>query len=422
MNIRTAAVQFENGIRAAFSAEKVGAHIVTILRGPHTLTGCLRLYEPTQANLTKVARLGQSIEARAGVSPIRIHSAAGIVYVEAPTPAPVVVPGETLAGDGLAVPLGLTPLRSVAGVDFERDSHLLLIGPTNGGKTTAARAVAWHIARQHTPKQARFIVSTFKPADWQALASTAHCGGMITSVEESDEMIHWLARTMYERVARQQVTPRLFVFLDDLLNLLSRAVHLASPLSDIASLGRGAGIHLIIGTQRIGKVGTGSAIVSGNMTGRVIFRTTSAQDAALFAGRGDTGAESIGTHPGDAILISTAGVQRIAVGYVSDEHLAGLPQGGGGRPWARARTGTDAGIPPAETPKPAEMPAVTGIPVGIPVMEHLPYRDPGPAELETLRRVYIQNGNKTNRTLAQAYAEGKTQKSLAWLHRALEAV
>ncbi len=409
MNIQSAAVQLENGIRSAFVAEKVGAHIIKVVRGPHTLTGCLRLYEPTQANLTKVARMGLSIEARAGVSPVRIHSAAGIVYVEAPAPVPVVVAGESLAGAGLAIPLGLTPLRAVAGVDFARDSHLLLVGPTNGGKTTAARAVAYQIARQFSARQAKFIISTFKPADWQGLASTAHSGGMITSVEESDQMIHWLARTMYDRVASQRTTPRLFVFLDDLLNLLSQARHLAGPLADIASLGRGAGIHLVIGTQRLGKQGTGDAAVAGNITGRLIFRTASAQDAALFTGRGDTGAESIGAHPGDAILIGAGGVQRIAVGYVGDAHLAQLPQGGGGRPWAKG-TGTGGGIPAAQAPNAAQS---DGIP--------LSYHPPTPREAQILRDLYQQHGTK-NKTLAVAYAEGKTPKSLAWLSQALEAV
>ena len=70
--------------------------------------------------------------------------------------------------------------------------------------------------------------------------------------------------------------------------------------------------------------------MSGNITARVIFRTVSAQDAALFTGRGDTGAESLGDQPGDAILITTpGGVQRIAIGLITDHDLASLPQGGG---------------------------------------------------------------------------------------------
>lgn len=421
MNLQAAAQQLENGIRAAFIAEKVGAHIVETIRGPHTLTAALRLYEPDVKSLARVRRMAGVIEARAGVSPVRIHSQSGFIYVEAPSPEPVIVPGSALAGEGLAVPVGLTPLRAVAGLDFDRDSHLLLVAPTNGGKTTAARAVAYHLARQHTPKQARFIISTFKPADWQALGRVAHCGGMITDVDETGQMIDWTVQQMYQRTAAMRTTPRLFIFLDDLLNLLKRRPDLADPLAEIASLGRGGGIHLVIGTQRVSKSGTGDAAVSGNITARIVFRTASAQDAAAFTGRGETGAEAIGAHVGDAILVTSAGdVQRVAIAYVSDDDLATLPQGGGTRPWAtgtdRPPTGTDAGtqagIPDARGQNPPAGAASTSI---LP----LPYRDPTPAEQMALVALYQRKGSK-NRALAAAYEKGKTPKSLAWLNRALE--
>jgi len=425
MNLQAAASQLETGIRAAFVAEKIGAHLVKTIRGPHTLTTALRLYEPDVKSMARIARMGPAIEARAGVSPIRVHSQAGLIYVEAPSPSPVIVPGPSLAGEGLAVPLGLTPLRAVAGLDFERDSHLLLVAPTNGGKTTVARAVAYHLARQHTPQQARFIIATFKPFDWQALARTAHSGGMITDVDEAAVMVGWLVGRMYQRTAAMRTTHRLFVILDDLLNLLKQRPDLSDPLAEIASLGRGGGIHLIIGTQRVSKSGTGDAAVSGNITARVVFRTASAQDAAAFTGRGETGAESIGAHIGDAILVtSAADVQRIAVAYVGDEDLATLPQGGGGRPWADgtqagtqagtglARTGTEGGIPGGRGENSPQGVGRTGI---LP----LPYREPTPAEMLTLAEIYARQGSK-NKTLAVAYAEGKTPKSLAWLNQALD--
>ncbi|MCL4836239.1 MAG: hypothetical protein KJZ86_27615 [Caldilineaceae bacterium] len=419
MDIRSAAAQLETGIRAAFTAEKLGCHIVRTVRGPHTLTTGIRLYEPDVKSLARVGRMAQAIEARSGVSPIRIHSQAGLVYVEAPSPQPIVVPGAVLSGQGLAIPLGLTPLRAVAGLDFDRDSHLLLVAPTNGGKTTAAKAVALAIARQHSPKQARFVVSTFKPADWLGLAHTAHCGGMITDVDETAQMIAWLVGIMYKRTSQMQTTPRLFVFLDDLLNLLKRRPDLADPLAEVASLGRGAGIHLIIGTQRVSKSGMGDAAVSGNITARLVFRTASAQDAAAFTGRGDTGAESIGAHAGDAILVtSAADVQRIAVAYVSDADLAALPQGGGSRPWLAAGTptGTEAGIPAEKGQNGRSEGGSTGIPASV---LPLAYRPPTPAEEMALAGLYARKGSK-NKTLAAAYAEGKTPKTLGWLNGALE--
>lgn len=420
-SIHAAVAGLENGIRAAFVAEKIACHLVRVVRGPRTLTAALRLYEPDVKTLARVGRMAQSIEARAGVSPVRIHSEAGVVYVEAPSPEPVVVAAPSMAGEGLAVPVGMTPLRGVAGVDFGADSHLLAVAPTNGGKSTALRCVLYQLARQHKPSQARIIVSTFKPADWLAVAGLAHSAGLITDTDETVAMVEWLARQMYQRTAEYRTSPRLFVVLDDLLNILSRAPQLAPTLAEIASLGRGAGIHLLVGTQRLGKQGTGDAAVAGNITARIVFRTVSAQDAALFTGRGDTGAEALGDQPGDGLLITTpGGVQRIAVALVSDDDLARLPQGGGqARPWAKGGTlsGTRGGIPAIEAktaPAQAPQPDRTRIPP-------LPYREPTPAEEMLLISLYQREGSK-NKALAAAYKEGKTPKSLGWLNQTLAKV
>ncbi|MGB5048080.1 MAG: FtsK/SpoIIIE domain-containing protein, partial [Caldilineaceae bacterium] len=320
MNIKAAATQLENGIRQAFVAEKIGCHIIRTKRGPRTLTTGLRLYDPDVKTLARVGRMGPAIEARAGVSPVRIHSNAGIVYVESPSPEPVAVYANSLAGEGLLVPLGMTTLGGVAGHDFDADSHLLAVAPTNGGKSTALKTVLYHLARQLTPQQARFVVCTFKPVDWAGVSKLAHTGGLITDVDEAVGMIKWLAGEMYRRTNQHKTTPHLFVVLDDLLNILSRASQLAPILAEIASLGRGAGIHLIVGTQRLGKAGMGDAAVAGNITARIVFRTVSAQDAALFTGRGDSRAEALGDQPGDALLITTpGGVQRVAVALTTDE-------------------------------------------------------------------------------------------------------
>ena len=68
----------------------------------------------------------------------------------------------------------------------------------------------------------------------------------------------------------------------------------SNELVELASLGRAAGIHLIVGTQRLGKRGAGDAAVTGNMPTRLVFGTADAQNAAFFSGRADSGAENLG--------------------------------------------------------------------------------------------------------------------------------
>ena len=237
----------------------------------------------------------------------------------------MVVEGARLKGQGFAVPLGMTSRQTMTGVDLMASPHLLLVAPTNRGKTTAARLIAYHLARQNPPRHARFIVSTFKPRDWQAFGNLAHTFAVISEPKESERMIHHLTQVMMKRTKAGETEPHLFVFLDDLLNLLG-VTSVDDQLAQLASLGRGAGIHLIVCTQRLGEKGAAGSLVTGNIPTRLVFGTADAQDSAMFTGRGGSGAEKLGRYPGDALLVTDGGVQRLAVGYIADSHLAALRQ------------------------------------------------------------------------------------------------
>ncbi len=411
-DLQTFAHLVERGIGGAFAADKLACHILRTLQGPHTLTTALRLYQPTRSNVAKAEKLGPSVEAHTGVGPVRIFTQAGVIYVETPSPVGVTVPGAALLGEGLAVPIGMTSLRAVAGWDAEREPHLLLLGPTGKGKTTAARLIAFQLARQNPVSQVCFLVSTFKPMDWAAFDPLAHTLALVTDADESAAMIEWLIALMYRRTTRRVNTPHLFLFLDDLLNLLSKRPELAEGLADLASLGRGAGIHLIIGTQRTGKRGMGDAAVTGNITARLVFSTASAQDAAQFTGRGGSGAELLGRYAGDALLVTDgAGMQRVAVAYVGDGELGRLPHAPSEPP------------PWGTVPKKGADPALSG-PAGQSGTASSAGSAPflsGPAlsdgEREAVLAIFIETGSKSA-TCRKVWGY-KNDKSWAWLHQVL---
>lgn len=104
---------------------------------------------------------------------------------------------------------------------------------------------------------------------------------VITDPHEAAQAIVWLRDRMHERAKTGTVHPHLFVFLDDLLNLLAVA-DISGPLAEITSLGRAAGLHLIIETQRLGMRGAGDATITGNIPARLVFGTADAQDANFF--------------------------------------------------------------------------------------------------------------------------------------------
>lgn len=444
-DIRQHIMLTERIIAGAFVNNGLYVHLCGNVQGPHTLTFGLRLYEPTQRNINKALSLSGAVEAAVSDSPVRIYMDRGVILVETPSPSPVPVDGRRLRGQGFAAPLGMTSRQTVTGVDLAVNPHLLLVGPTNRGKTTAARLLAYHLASQNPPRQARFIVSTFKPKDWQAFGALAHTLAVITDPSESAQMIHYLIGLMHRRTQRGQDSPHLFVFLDDLLNLLG-VTEVDGQLAQLASLGRGAGIHLIVGTQRLGEKGAAGSLVTGNIPARLVFGTADAQDAALFTGRGGSGAEKLGRYPGDALLVTDGGVQRIAVGYITDDHLTRLrQQPDSWRPWLKP-----AGTPersafqpedsvPAATTRESHVPVRTERGDSAPmfaidtpptrtgmVVHKLPDHEPDAEARRYLRRLYEELGSK-NQVLQQAWGgvvndSGKTPKTKRWLDEALAEV
>jgi hypothetical protein len=351
-----------------------------------------------------------------------------------------------LHGQGLAIPLGITARQTIAGVDFIDSPHLLLIGPTNAGKTTAARSIAYHLAKQNSLRLVRFIFFTFKPKDWRMMSRLTYTMAVVVDPTEAQQMITWIKTLMLQRNQDEVDTPHIFLFLDDLLNLLS-CTSVATDLAEIASLGRAAGIHLVIGTQRLGEIGAGGAAVTGNIRTRLVFGTADAQDAAMFTGRGESGAEKLGRYKGDAILINEGSTVRLAVAAIAESDRATLPQDPDSmRPWLRvtaptggkarpttllhlshpATTGchavtdnNDSGIPKGESDKNTPLPDVTS-------RVTLPNTPPAQASRTYLRYLFAQLGSQ-RAVLKAAWGgivneEGNTPKTRRWLHEALTEV
>lgn len=445
--------QIERAIAGAFVNDKLSIHLLGGIQGPHTLTFGVKLYQPTKANVAKALALGPAIEACTGVSPVRVYTEQGAVLVEVPSPSPVIIDGTKYAGAGLAVPLGMTGRRAIVGVDFDKDPHLVLVGPTKRGKTVAQRCIAYHLARQNRPSAVRFIFTTFKSWDWEAFGKVAHTMDVITDPNETETMINWLLSTMYERLKTKTELPHLFLFLDDLLNLLAR-IDVSDQLGELASLGRGVGIHLVIGTQRLNERGAGSSIISGNMPTKLVFGTASAQDAAAFSGRGESGAEKLGRYKGDALLIDDGSVTRLAVALITDQDLAKLPQNSTPvRPWQQklqryTLTGTTdertSRVPKNRTSPstleneqnsgwnvPADQGGESGAeientpfdPRYVPQPTRLPDAPPTADEQKYLRQLYVSLGSK-RAVLKAAWGgvvndEGRTPKTIKWLNQAL---
>jgi hypothetical protein len=346
--------------------------------------------------------------------------------------------GPGLRRAGLEVGIGLTSRNRVATIDLSREPHILMVGPTQSGKSTAARSIIWHLVEQSSSSYetgVRILVVSGRPADWSGLEGASNVWGVVPP-EEALALVTWLRREVVHREAHGLRNPPLVLVMDDGVARLDETPELVGPLSVIVSNGAAAGVHLILCTQRLGKRGAGDAVITGNIRTRLVFGTADAQDAAAFTGRSDSGAETL-LGQGDALLIAPGRQERVTVGNVTNEDLMLLPRWRVPlAPWRPQRpTTVYNGAPLQATPTPPTTgvatpttastgaleavtePNDTSLPTTLSVVQRLDRREPTPDEYPYIRQVKVQLGS--NEAACKALWGYKDGKSLGWLKQAL---
>jgi len=289
----------------------------------------IRLLTPSRSSLSKALALGPAIGQALQVSSVRVTDSSRGILVEVPSPLPR-TPGADLlskSSKGLAIAVGLDSFRRPVFLDFERWPHLLLVGPSGRGKSQALRSLLLALAHQNAPERVVCLILAKKLEDWRAFQPASCCSGLLIQPEEQKQALSWLAGDLLQERAEQgKRWPQVFLLVDDLGNVSARA-DITSHLGEIASLGRAAGIHLLLSTQTTGKAGGLSQDIEQNMTARLIFGAADAAAGARHAGSGGLQVESVGRSPGDALLILDSQPQRVATGFCQDTSVALLPAG-----------------------------------------------------------------------------------------------
>lgn len=342
---------------------------VGVFQGPSSIGFHVRLsaFSSGRRDVQEVQRLGDVFKLRLAVPWCRVQLRSGVVLVQIPSPVRISIRGETLQGRGLLVPLGICEdepapglADMVVGHDFGVYPHLAVIGPTGQGKTTAMQALVFHLVRQNPGLR---LVMVDPKGELRSLAGLAGVWGVV-GTEEAQAAVDWVRRLMLARMGQAQRRPSLILMVDDLYNLLRVVAddgQLAEQLGEITSLGRALAVRLIVGTQRLGEAGVGGAAVVGNMA-RLVLGAADRQEAALFTGRPDSGAETL-HQPGEAILVA-AGLRRLTISPVSAEAFARLPQYAGELAGWRVRPARLSSSKPEPSPVSASqksgLPALTG--------------------------------------------------------------
>lgn len=329
---------------------KVGGRIVSFQAGPVVTTFALEPAPGTK--VSKVVGLEEEVSLALATPGVRISAlpGEGVVGIEVPRRNRTVVPLRRVLESAeyqevtspLALPLGVDPAGKTKVMDLQAFPHLLVTGTTGSGKSVALNALVCSFLMRSSWEEVRLLLVDPKQLELSVYNGVPHLlAPVITDMSQCHKALQWVTSEMmarYGRMAalgtrnlagyRQRVAecartgerpvwppsnpnagqpipldpmPLIVVVIDELADLMIQTgFQVESELVRLAQMGRAAGIHLILATQRPSKdVLTG--LIKANFPTRLTFRVTSKVDSRIVL---DTnGAETLQGH-GDGLLLA----------------------------------------------------------------------------------------------------------------------
>ncbi|MDR0696128.1 MAG: hypothetical protein LBF68_01100 [Christensenellaceae bacterium] len=215
--------------------------------------------------------------------------------------------------------------------DFAKLPHMLIAGETGGGKSVLLNAIITSLLCKKFPMYLRMIMIDTKNTELSLYKNIPFLDApIITSFDQAHNILTKMSNILDSRydflekagVRDISVTsmPRYLIIIDELADLMLSHKTLIEPVVvRLAQLGRAAGIHLLIATQRP-TVNVVTGLIKANMPARVALKTVSYRDSMTIIDY--KGAETLTGH-GDCLvkLPNTTEITRCQVPFVSEEFI-----------------------------------------------------------------------------------------------------
>lgn len=305
--------------------------IRTVNNGPRIINLAVTI-NPTFAR--KILSMGEQLSMAAGLDKsqvIRIErGSGGTLSLEIPKPKDCwfnIPVGRLHHRRGIKTVVGVDTDLKTAWLDFDEPTaaHCLVAGMTGSGKTNAQRLITYDLAKQNGPDELQVILVDTSPKaglGWRQFANLPHLAHpIITDNQEAYKLFGWLQSDIRRRVTASDFTPKLFVGVDEIQELLTTD-EMTQAVSKLAAIGREVGIHLLAATQNPVAGNLGDVSIKRNMA-RLVGPVDSADAARAAAGMKGSGAEML-TGPGDMLLVGTGRIRRLAVALLTDKDIARL--------------------------------------------------------------------------------------------------
>lgn len=213
--------------------------------------------------------------------------------------------------------------------------HAVVAGMTGAGKSELLVTWISAIASAHGPDEVTFLLIDFKGGTaFRRLSRLPHVTDVLTDLDEqaTRRAIEALRAEIRRREAELAETgatdidhpdarlPRLVVVVDEFAALLQRAPELAAVFTDVAARGRGLGIHLVLGTQRV--TGVVREAILANCPLRIGLRLADTADSRHLLGSADAAQEH---ERGVAHVRTAAGAAAVVrIARTDDDDIASI--------------------------------------------------------------------------------------------------
>jgi S-DNA-T family DNA segregation ATPase FtsK/SpoIIIE len=300
--------------------------------------------------LAQVLTLQNDLALALAAHPIRMEApipGKSLVGIEVPNQSISVVklrdvlesPAYTRRKSNLSIVLGKDVSGTAIMANLASMPHLLIAGATGSGKSVSINTIIMSLMYQNSPDDLRFILIDPKRVELSIYNDIVYLESpVITETDKIINALRFVVNEMHERYKLLQAAnkkniegynkavivnrlPYYVVIVDEFAALMSLAAkEVEAAVVSLAQLGRAAGIHLILATQRP-SVDVITGLIKANITSRMAFAVASAMDSRTILD--SSGADKL-LGKGDMLFMTSdsSKLKRIQGAYVSDEEIS----------------------------------------------------------------------------------------------------